>query len=89
MNKKRQEHNVRGLTFGGPATYCILVKGTLREDWSDRLGGMSITNRTQGEHETVTELVGQLLDQAALAGVLETLYELHLPILSVTYLEGA
>ena len=89
MNTKTREHEVTGLTFGGPATYRILVKGTLREDWSDRLGGMSITTQTRGEHETVTELVGQLLDQAALAGVLETLYELHLPIVSVTYLQGA
>jgi len=28
-------------------------------------------------------LLGELVDQAALAGVLNTLYELHLPVLSV------
>jgi hypothetical protein len=31
----------------------------------------------------VTTLEGELLDQAALAGVLNTLYELHLPVLEV------
>jgi len=29
-----------------------------------------------------------LIDQSALAGVLNTLYELHLPVLSVNRLEG-
>jgi len=33
----------------------------------------------------VTELNGQLCDQAELAGVLNTLYELHLRILLVEY----
>ena len=32
--------------------------------------------------------VGQLRDQAELAGVLNTLYELHLVLLSVECLEG-
>jgi hypothetical protein len=34
----------------------------------------------------VTVLEGWLPDQAALAGVLNTLYELHLPLLSVEIL---
>ena len=36
----------------------------------------------QGE-PPVTTLVGELSDQAALAGVINTLYELHLPLLTV------
>jgi hypothetical protein len=35
----------------------------------------------------VTTLVGEMEDQAALAGVLNTLYELHLPLLSVEFLK--
>ncbi len=35
----------------------------------------------------VTILEGELSDQAALAGVLNTLYELHLPLLSVKRLD--
>ena len=35
-----------------------------------------------GPH-TVTELTGRLLDQAALHGVLSTLYELGLPLVSL------
>ncbi len=36
----------------------------------------------------VMTLEGRLADQAALAGVLETLYELHLPILEVKCLQS-
>jgi len=36
----------------------------------------------------VTTLEGRLLDQAALAGVLNTLYELHLPVLEVKCLSA-
>jgi hypothetical protein len=49
----------------------------------------------QGKHQTCCSLVpqattwfGELSDQAALAGVLNTLYELHLPVLSVARLSA-
>jgi len=42
--------------------------------------------RTEKDGEPVTELVGQVRDQAALAGMLNSLYELHLTLLSVEYL---
>ena len=42
------------------------------------------------EHTPVSTLVGRLLDQAALMGVLDTLYEYyHCPLLSVEYLGSA
>ncbi len=63
--------------------YIILVRGALEESWSVRLSGMSITI-----HETPsgprTTLAGVLIDQAALHGVLKTLYDLGLPVLSIT-----
>ncbi len=75
------------LTMDAPAIYRILVRGRLSPSWSDRLAGMEIVSgeRREGEGQPRTELRGQLLDQAALAGVLSSLYELHLPILSVEY----
>lgn len=87
MKKNVKDRNLEGLTFGGSATYRICVKGGLAEHWADRLGGMRITTSEQEEHGKVTELVGPLLDQAALLGVLNVLYDLHLPILSATYLK--
>jgi glutamate/tyrosine decarboxylase-like PLP-dependent enzyme len=41
--------------------------------------------RPDGDMETT--LVGRLADQAARKGVLNTLYELHLPVLSAQYME--
>ena len=65
------------------ADYRIKVQGTLDEKWSKRLGGMSVTIDHMEKQKPVTTLEGCLRDQAALAGVLSTLYELHLPVLSV------
>jgi hypothetical protein len=70
------------ITLHEPATCVIRVRGALSSDWSDRLGGLRIIVIRTGRH-TVTELVGRLTDQAALHGVLSTLYELGLPLLTV------
>lgn len=73
------------LKMDAPAIYQIEVLGSLANNWSDNLSGMNITNFNQDGN--VTTLVGMLRDQAALAGVLHTLYELHVPILLVEYIE--
>ncbi len=71
-----------------PATYHIEVEGHLDESWYDRLGGMLIKTRQRADQSTVTTLTGRLKDQAELAGVLNSLYELHLPILKVEVANG-
>ena len=71
------------LKLGTPAFYRIVVEGYVDESWSDRLGGMRITSRRRKDQTTVTTLVGRVRDQAELTGLLNSLYELHLPILSV------
>ena len=67
--------------------YRIKVQGELDQKWSDRLGGMSIVINRLEKQKPVTILKGRLRDQAALAGVLNTLYELHLQVLSVVCLD--
>ena len=76
-------------TMSGPAIYRIRVRGCLDVGLSERLEGMHIENlaRTDGNAESVLE--GRLLDQAALAGILNTLYDLHLPVMSVDCLSGS
>jgi hypothetical protein len=69
-----------------PATYRIDVEGVLDEIWADSLAGMRISTRKRADQSTVTTLTGRLKDQAELSGVLNGLYELHLPILSVKIL---
>jgi hypothetical protein len=76
------------LTFDNPATYQISVQGRIDPSWSDRLEGMAISLIPAESNPPVTTLVGELSDQAALAGVLNTLYELHLAVLSVKRLEN-
>ena len=76
-----------GLKLETPATYRIRAQGRLDMSWSDRLGGMAITQITSRNEAPVTILVGLLRDQAALAGVLNALYNLQLPLLSVENLD--
>ena len=75
--------------FGGPAIYRVSVQGTVSETWRRRLGGMEIMTSTGEDAEPRTILQGSVPDQAALHGLLETLYALHLPILEVTKIEGS
>lgn len=77
---------MKKLHFDTPARYRIRVQGRIDPIWSDRLEGMIITYPAPNDEQLVTRLEGELLDQASLAGVLNTLYELHLPVLSVMYL---
>lgn len=71
------------LTIDKPAMYCIRVVGYLDENWSDRLGGLKIYSPSQEGKTAVTTLTGQVIDQAALFGVLKALYDLRMPLISV------
>lgn len=82
---KKLQKNV--LTMAGPATYMIVVQGNLNPSMACCMGGMNITERVLEDGKTETILVGRLADQAALSGVLNTLYELHLPMSSVELLD--
>ena len=75
--------NTKKLRVDSKAEYTIRISGHLDESWSDRLNGMTIKTRKTGGPKPVTTLVGLLRDQAALLGVLNTLYNLRLPLISV------
>ncbi len=71
-----------------PATYCLRLQGVLDESWSEQLGGMAISVSAEEEgHTAVTTLTGRLVDQAALVGILNSVYNLGLPLLSVERLD--
>jgi hypothetical protein len=76
--------NRKRYAFTSPGIYRICVKGFLHERWSESLAGLRITTGIY-KGQTVTELNGQLCDQSELAGVLNSLYDLHLKILLVEY----
>ncbi len=81
-----QPEDRKSFPFNRPRNYRIHVLGSLDESWSDRLGGLRITTSSQKDKTPVTELFGKVRDQAELAGLLNSLYERHLTLLSVTYL---
>lgn len=78
--------------YNEPGIYSILVAGDLDAAWSDRLGGLAIvqsgTTAVEGAGPVV-ELRGWLPDQAALYGVLDTLYNNRYWLLHVEYLGPA
>lgn len=74
-----------------PGFYLIRVAGKLDANWSDRLGGLAIveTGSTAGMSAPIIELSGWLADQAALWGILKTLYDYQCQLLYVEHLGSA
>ena len=65
-------------------TYRIRVGGHLDDRWSDWLGGLAIQRQADG----TTVLVGPVVDQAALHGVIARIRDLALPLLAVDRVSG-
>ena len=62
------------------SVYEIRVKGHLGGRWSEWFDGLKITNLENGE----ALLSGEIVDQAALHGVLAKVRDLGLPLVAVT-----
>lgn len=58
--------------------YQIQIQGHLGENWSDWLQAFHIQYNENG----ITILTGPVIDQAALRGLLDRLFDLGIPILS-------
>ena len=65
------------------SVYEIRVKGHLDPRWSAWFGGLAVTNEANGE----TFLTGEVVDQAALHGLLSKVHDLQLTLLSVRSVE--
>jgi hypothetical protein len=65
-----------------PVRCTIRVRGALHPAWADDLGGLRIVVRA-GADGPESRLSGWLPDQAAVVGVLNSLYDLGRPLLSV------
>ncbi len=63
--------------------YRIRLKEQLDQRWSDWLGGLKMIHEANGE----TVLVGEVVDQAALHGLLSKIRDLQLTLISVSPLE--
>jgi hypothetical protein len=71
-----------------PATYRIGILGTLDKKWSDYYGGMTIEHESVLNQYPMTILTGQLTDQSALIGVINSLFDMGCPILLVECVEA-
>jgi hypothetical protein len=66
-----------------PAVYQIRIKGHLSRQWSDWFEGLAITREESGD----TLLIGPVMDQAALYGLLRKVRDLGIPLISVNCIE--
>jgi len=66
--------------------YRICILGTLDKKWAEYYGGMVIENVSDPKLDAITILAGLQADQSALNGVLNALFDLGYPLLSVEYL---
>ncbi len=82
-------NRMNGLKMESPGRYQISIQGSLNANWSDRLGGMRIIALQSADGQSVTVLAGEIVDQAALLGILNTLYDMRYPLLSVKRLAYA
>lgn len=73
-----------GREFDTTSIYEIRVRGVLNQRWSDWFDGFQIDNQV---HDTV--LVGPVIDQAELHGLLAKIRDLGLPIISVERVNSA
>lgn len=86
-DKRNSQRSWDGPRFDAPATFRILARGRLDPSWAERLGGMSVRALRSEDGVHLTELEGRLADQAALSGVLDTIYNLRLTLLTVECLD--
>ena len=69
--------------FDTPANYRVRVLGLMDKRRSEVLCGMGISSTRRQGGSIVTTLTGELVDQAALVGVLNSLYDTGYPLLKV------
>jgi hypothetical protein len=66
-----------------PVTYRIRVQGALDNSQTARITGLQVDTEAGEDAPITTTLTGALRDEAELAGVLDRLYALGLPLISV------
>lgn len=71
------------LSLDQPAAYRIIVQGALDAGWADYFENLQFNVSRAQDGSPITSLVGSLPDQAAVQGVLQKLYNLGFPLLSV------
>ena len=84
LNIQSQNDMNKHLTLDDSAIYRIQIQGVLSAHWAEFLGGLEISI-DEDLHPPVTTLSGQVVDQAALVGIINSVYDLGYPLLTVKY----
>ena len=73
----------RRINMFDPAVFGIRITGKLSESWSEYFGAQSISVEEDEAGLCTTLLISEPVDQAALIGMINHLYGLGLPLVSV------
>lgn len=66
-----------------PGYYQIILAGKIDASWAKWFGELSITCQKEADETCVTILSGTIVDQAALRGLLNRMWDLNLDLISV------
>ena len=69
---------------GQPIVYQIRLRGHLSDQWTNWFEGLTIILEEDGD----TLLIGSVLDQAALFGLLKKIRDLGMPLVSINCVES-
>ncbi len=73
------------LRMDQPATYTIRVQGWLGERWMTLLDTAELHTEANRRYGKVTTIVNRMVDQAALHGLLRSLYGMGMPVMMVRW----
>ena len=79
--------NCARLNMYQPACYYICVQGVLPAHWVDHFGDLTLVKNSDALSAGMTILQSAAIDQAALLGILNQLYGMGLPLISVKWQE--
>ena len=73
-------------SFTKPAIYKIVVQGKIDNKLSDILLDLQINVEKADGQKYYSTLIGKINDQAALSGIMNTIYNMHITVISVNML---
>lgn len=80
-------NDIYDIKFGSKAKYEIIAIGSLETLPADFFGDITVDSSELYNNRYKHIFVGILRDQAELSGLLNAIYEMHLTVFSVNYIE--
>ena len=74
------------INFTGPAIYKIVIMGELEHQTAEQYWGMKITHIKNEGNKTISTMIGMIRDQSELSGIIISLHDMHITVISVNML---